>query len=183
MNYTAEGSDAIMDFVRSVMPLNQHALQQISHGFYSNYGVPTSNDKSRLIDRIGYLDAGIQDFGSSFRINNLYRNRTVILSTTQNLKQTTQIDTTMGTFGNFKTSGQSYEDPTVYSYEKQCSSHYASLRNRIDNQYGQIESISQLPIPSCMHPISQTTTDVLFGGDIYINRYTLFHLISKNIFF
>lgn len=63
-----------------------------------------------------------------------------------------------------------------------ASSHYASLKQRIRNQYGQINGVMQVPTGGCMQspPIIDTPTssDTIFGGDTYVGRYT-----EKNTFF
>ena len=45
------------------------------------------------------------------------------------------------------------------------------------SQYGQLEQIKQIPISTCVNPITPNkslrfSTQTLFGGDIYINRFT-----------
>lgn len=72
------------------------------------------------------------------------------------------------------------------------SSHYAALKYRIRNQYGQLESIKQIPITPCEQKLADysvqsisntlcpgqtvltgiTRTNIFFGGDVFINRYT-----------
>ncbi len=72
------------------------------------------------------------------------------------------------------------------------SSHYAALKYRIRNQYGQLESIKQIPITPCEQKLSDypvvqldyscpsgqyvlngiTRTNIFFGGDVFVNRYT-----------
>jgi hypothetical protein len=73
------------------------------------------------------------------------------------------------------------------------ASHYAALKYRIRNQYGQLESIKQIPITPCEQKFSDysiqqisnticpggqavltgiTRTNIFFGGDVFINRYT-----------
>jgi hypothetical protein len=63
-----------------------------------------------------------------------------------------------------------------------CSSHYGSLKQRIRNQYGQINGIISVPVSTCTMkaPVKGTPvkSDVLFGGDTYMGRYT-----EKNTFF
>lgn len=77
-----------------------------------------------------------------------------------------------------------------------CSSHYTGIKVRIRNQYSQLANIVQLPTDSCYESVAfnnlgqfidinnpsivlQTvSTKTLFGGDVYINRYT-----EKNTFF
>ncbi len=63
-----------------------------------------------------------------------------------------------------------------------ASSHYASLKQRIRNQYGQINGVLQVPTNSCVQPAplpaSTTSSGTIFGGDTYLGRYT-----EKNTFF
>ena len=64
-----------------------------------------------------------------------------------------------------------------------ASSHYASLKQRLRNQYGQINSISLVPVSTCVSLITGGrlpiySTGTLFGGDTYVGRYT-----EKNTFF
>ncbi len=71
-------------------------------------------------------------------------------------------------------------------------SHYGAIRGRVRNQYGQLDSIKQLPVGTCEQKLSDYTinsttlvcnsvniikntiyrTPLMFGGDTYINRYT-----------
>lgn len=63
-----------------------------------------------------------------------------------------------------------------------ASSHYASLKQRIRNQYGQINGVIQVPTGSCIQTApalgSTVSSDTIFGGDTYLGRYT-----EKNTFF
>lgn len=57
-----------------------------------------------------------------------------------------------------------------------ASSHYVSLKQRIRNQYGQLQGIVSVPTSGCLYSGSSSTT--IFGGDTYVGRYT-----EKNTFF
>jgi hypothetical protein len=63
-----------------------------------------------------------------------------------------------------------------------ASSHYASLKQRIRNQYGQINGVMQVPASTCLQtaptPLVPISSDTIFGGDTYVGRYT-----EKNTFF
>lgn len=63
------------------------------------------------------------------------------------------------------------------------SGRYGALKVNLRAQYGQLDSVKQIPISSEIfrtYPIvfQKYKTGILFGGDIYINRYT-----EKNTFF
>jgi len=100
-----------------------------------------------------------------------------------------------GTFTTVSGNYPTWEDPAI-PFSTQIASHYAGLKYRIRNLYGQLDSIKQIPITPCEQKLedyiintSQYTacpsepgsqyeinqiyrTPVFFGGDIYINRYT-----------
>ena len=68
---------------------------------------------------------------------------------------------------------------------QRASSFYGSLKQRIRNQYGQITGVIIVPASYCSFPAparnplgSTTSSDVVFGGDTYIGRYT-----EKNTFY
>ena len=46
------------------------------------------------------------------------------------------------------------------------------MKQRLDNQYGQIASIMQVPVSTDSTPVIQTKSNVLFNGDTYVGRYT-----------
>jgi hypothetical protein len=56
------------------------------------------------------------------------------------------------------------------------SSNYVSLKQRIRNQYGQLQGITIVPASTCT--FSGPESGVVFGGDTYVGRYT-----EKNTFF
>ena len=65
---------------------------------------------------------------------------------------------------------------------QRASSHYVSLKQRINNQYGQINGVQQVPASTCVMTAPAFTataiSDTIFGGDTYVGRYT-----EKNTFF
>tara|TARA_R110000868_G_scaffold8307_8_gene43471 strand:+ start:12057 stop:17363 length:5307 start_codon:yes stop_codon:yes gene_type:complete len=63
-----------------------------------------------------------------------------------------------------------------------ASSNYVSLKQRIRNQYGQINGVNIVPTDNCVNPTPATGqtafVNTVFGGDTYIGRYT-----EKNTFY
>lgn len=57
-----------------------------------------------------------------------------------------------------------------------ASSHYVGLKQRIRNLYGQINGVKQVPASYCTMPApapgQAVASDVVFGGDTYVGRYT-----------
>lgn len=63
-----------------------------------------------------------------------------------------------------------------------ASSHYVSLKQRLRNQYGQINGVMQVPASTCLQSPPTTlvpvNSETIFGGDTYVGRYT-----EKSTFF
>jgi hypothetical protein len=172
----SEGADVILRLIRALSDDVQYALQYQSHCFYDRFNVPsTAGNKRREINESLYLDPDLQDIGTSHRINNLYRGRTVALELNIPLGLCQQGDNTQRTLSN---ASQSFKEPTQGSVTSQAVSYYSALKNRLRNQYGQIEGIIQVPVSTCMQPLVDdqgvpvTETEVHFGGDTYVGRFT-----------
>jgi hypothetical protein len=142
-----------------------------------------------------------------YRINNLFRSRTVALelddtgailnfpykanklddkgnpiADTQSRDDSQQLysdihNRTDGSDGSFYwQSDESVEVP----FFKPATSHYVALKQRIDNQYGQLQGVTQVPVSTNSHDLSfdsngnpqNAKSPFLFNGDVYIGRYT-----------
>jgi hypothetical protein len=165
----SEGGETVLRLIRALSTSNQYAIQYQSHCFYNLFGSDTPGNRRKPINDLAYLNPDLQDFGSSWRINNLYRSRSVAIETGLPVGYTNTTDSTQVTVSS---SGVDSSKPTDESFVSQAASHYVGLKQRLVNQYGQIEGIIQVPVSSCMTPITQMVSDVLFGGDTYIGRYT-----------
>lgn len=96
--------------------------------------------------------------------------------------------------GSFGAELPTFEEPTI-PFGSPIASHYAGLKVRIQNQYGQLQAIKQIVVTPCEQklsdypieligpnncgdpvlPYSQNrirNTNIFFGGDTFINRYT-----------
>lgn len=174
--YFTEGADESLRLIKAFAQYQQHALQYISECFYKRFSPPVVDNGRRAIEDAIYLDPEIQDYSTGYRINNKYRSRTVALNTTVDVSDP---------FYNTDNSrrrlsdavGPTHANPTI-PFNTLASSHYTGLRQRLRNQYGQIESIIQVPVTTCALDIAQTDSGVLFNGDIYVGRFT-----EKNTFF
>jgi len=190
--YAGRGVDEVTGIIYELIPFRNYALQFDSHGFYNNYTPINSTtalgNTRRTNIKSTYTKGQLQTFDLTYDINNLYRNDYV----TVNIK---------GTFPNppgatdnsrvrVRDTQLKFNDPTNYyvtdpsGNQFNISSYYAALKLDYQNQYGQLEGIVQIPIQNCYTPIPYLdvtkiySSPVLFGGDIYINRYT-----EKNPFF
>lgn len=195
-NYFTEGTDSILRLIRAIVKYTDFVLRYDSHGFYNSFAQSVPGNKRKEIDLSQYIGPQLTDFGTTARINNLYRARTVALRTTQGVGPTTVSDRTRYKVSDINSSSfiKNPTDRPITPYSNYigsvpannfgrhqiCSSHYAALKQRLRNQYGQLTNITHLPIPMCVVPLGTPNSEVpvLFGGDIYIGRYT-----EKNSFF
>ena len=241
MSYFVQGTDTVLNFFKAMASYTDYALRYHSHCFYDTYETPTIGNQRRDISNIAYVEPNITLFGSSYRINNLYRSKAVVLETLAGSKSNpitaftipkyTDVSRILASYVNELTdtvAGISVlKDPTkatfdntnTYTLDSQyilpgypygfsgnnalnfdgtvarpqtASSHYASLKQRLINQYGQINGVVEVPVSTCstnayIITIDRNgkpqyawnkTTGTLFGGDTYLGRYT-----EKNTFF
>lgn len=149
--YVTEGAElawrAMYTFAK---PMNR-ALQMISHCYYDDYTSRAVGQRRRIIGNQAYIDNALHSFSTVYRINNLYRGRYVALEIQGTLASPTVLDQTrtntrLRDLPN--TNDFSYRYPEQ-KFNRQSSSYYAAIKQRLRNQYGQIESITQIPI-SCV---------------------------------
>ena len=160
----------------ALVPRRQFALQYDSHGYYDQFKTVNVGNQRRKIENSVYVGPHIQGLDESYQINNLYRSTYVALKLEQEIADPSTTDTSRFRIG--EKGGQ-----MLTPVSSTISSYYGSLKVSIPSQYGQLEAIKQLPISNCVRPViagtqNKYSTDVLFGGDTYINRFT-----EKNAFF
>ena len=158
--------------IRLMLPYEQFAYQYDAHGFYNNYTAPKEGQRRRLVLDAQYVNPYLQDFGTTERINNLFRSRYVAIQIKNTFNPPKVKDDSRVTIGML----QKWESADK-SFSRTTSAHYASIKIKMPSQYGQLDGVLQVPVSSCVYPTiavaKQTfTSPVLFGGDVYINRYT-----------
>lgn len=175
--FFGQGQNEALRIIRLMLPYEQFGYQYDAHGFYNNYQAPVDNNRRRRVVDAQYVNPYLQDFGTDYRINNLFRSRYVILKSGEAINTPINKDTSRVTIGGLN----QWDNPTK-SFLKTTSAHYASLKIKIASQYGQLDGLMQLPVSGCTYETQPTkdvnyNSPVLFGGDVYINRYT-----EKNVF-
>lgn len=176
-NYWGQGTDQALELLMNFSQWQQYALQQYSHCFYDSFSGNVPNQYRYFINNAQYLGSSIQDADANFRVNNLYRASTVLLNTVGSVSGLAADDSkqTLQTIG-----GGIHANPTGIPTIKTATSFYAALKLRLRNQYGQIGDVKQIPI-GCVNQINISlidsranifTSPVIFGGDIYVTRYT-----------
>ena len=170
--------EKIYNMLFALIPKRQYAAQYNSYGFYNNGSViPAQGNRRREIKESSYVSNYLQQFTSQYQINNLYRSRTVALSVGVDIADPSVQDNSRFLISDVQCPAHRKNTPCSST----ISSYYGGLKFSIPSQYGQLDSIKQLPIVTydelgnCKPSISANgvyKTGVLFGGDIYINRYT-----------
>jgi hypothetical protein len=145
----------ILTLIESIIGAEQFASQFNSHGYYSSFSATTTTIST---SDYGFIKDSVQSF-DGMSVNNLYRNPYVIMKLNSTLPDPGITDNSLNILGS---NGD--------CVNARISSNYAAIKVDFASQYGQIDSIRQIPISSCVYKI--TDTPLLFGGDTYINRYT-----------
>ena len=197
--FFSEGVETAMRAIYAFTPYRQYALQSLAHGFYDSSVRPIIPNVTREIDFNAYVRPGLVNFDQDYKINNIKRNTFVGIKTLVNAQSSAFLVP--------PNSDNSYAKPASFSdprqeFQRNISSWYAGIKVRIQNQYGQLDSIKQIPITDCEQKIDfsslisnsftvngkQYTKRVIpsginfnspsppacifFGGDTYIQRYT-----------
>jgi hypothetical protein len=186
-NFTNIAAEKNIELIYSLVKFTQYALQYVSHGVLhkDSLGNATGLNKRRRIEDSGYLSNQFNTF-DNYTVNNLYRSSTVILKINNNLSNPALTDNSICTVGTNNTGVIDLQNP-FEQFKSTASCYYAGLKLRYRNQYGQLDSIEQIPLKCpviindnkpIQSPAVVFKSPVLFGGDTYISRYT-----EKNTFF
>jgi len=160
-----------------------------------NYKADIGNNlgiKQREIDLVSYLIPGVQNVGDDKNINNFQRESSVFIKTIENrevkdftqtinsLQFPSQVPGMLGTDGNPIVVDKSR---TTISLSDRCSapaqeqpiqvvSYYASLKNVIPNQWGQIYTYKTIDT-GFQRVNFKNTPEIatIFGGDTFISRF------------
>ena len=176
--FMGNGANRILEIIENLLPYEQYAYHYRSHGYYTNFLCPTAGNRRRLIDDSVYLTPNFQEF-SLQRINNLFRSPSVAIKTVNTLARPSLVDNSRWKIG----TNADWARPNIEK-TKNISSFYTGLKYNLENQYGQLANIRQVPVSNCVQKVTITSpnqtfkSDVLFGGDTYVGRYT-----EKNTFF
>jgi len=161
-----------------------------------NYKADIDNNlgiKQREIDLISYLIPGVQSVGDNYNINNFQRESSVFIKTIEDriINNNTSTTVTALEFPSqvpdmLNTSGQPIvvdRSRTTISLSGRCNlpaqeqpievvSYYASLKNVIPNQWGQIYTYKTIDTGFQRIDFkSKSETATIFGGDTFISRF------------
>ena len=187
----------VLDLIESLVPKKNFAIQYNSVGRYNNYKcVPNfTGNKRRKILRSAYLDSTIQTIDetvnsisqnfTTINFNNWSRESSVYIRLAFNNVNELFPDPTVRDTSRFTLGSVGGYDDLNKKFQSTVSSYYASIKNYVPDQYGNVYSIEYLDTSACSvlvptEDLPTTTTRLsnnnsffVFGGDTFINRFAL----------
>ncbi len=186
-HYWADGTDTTINLIYAILKFRDYALKYNSHCFYNAFIAPPGLTQfRRTVSEQQYLDDQVTDFGTGYKINNLYRSKTVAMSVSVPISTDPSGDNTRQRasdrpelYDPIPLNPFRVKDPTKASFATRSAAYYVAYKQRLRNQYGQIDGIRPVPVSTCWGKRKNISrSEVLFNGDVYISRYT-----EKNTFF
>jgi hypothetical protein len=208
-SYWMQGTDAMLELLRSITPYRDYVYRSLSHVNLNKYAQGNAklnlngvaNTRRSIINSV-YIDNQITTF-SDKTVNNLFRSKTVAIELNNPIGDPSLADNSVQTIGSVQNNPNVFNKGIKFnspggSFNATGSAFYAGLKVRFRNQYGQIESPSQITT-GCVFSFDQPLgpeaidytfptrprsrvvvdkTPLILGGDVYIGRYT-----EKNTFF
>ena len=174
------GGQEIIDLIYNLVKEEDFAFKHNSHGFYSNFSKRSKTQQYRTKTlNSNYLGSSFQEF-EGHKINNLFRPATVAIATEDQLDDPSTTDISRYVVGGDADSdfGNSYLKKPEEFQSKTISCLYGGLKFQFDNQYGQLDGVKQVQMRGCVEFINainsgqKFTSEPIFSGDVYINRYT-----------
>jgi len=168
-------ANQIIRDLQSFMTYQKYAIQYNSHGIFNNYACAPIDNTRRKLNYYQYLYDGINTV-NNVKFNNFKRESSVYLQLSDVIAPPTHNDNTRK---NIMDAGKC--NAPFSSFNTIASLYYGMIKNKISDQYGQIDSIvyqdtgyTNLNLVSS-EAIGSTDlfymTDTVFGGDTYINRF------------
>lgn len=163
------------DIVFRLLPKRNMAYQFNSLGNYTTPAIIPNDtgDKIRQLDIRTYLPSGMQGVGDNFIINNYQRESSVYLRTTNILPYPHSVSGVPLENSRFTMSQVGCDGDF---HERNIASYYASIKNIVPDQYGQIYSYEaidtgfQREIDLETRFTAPALADI-FGGDTFINKF------------
>lgn len=155
MKYATELLDIIYNFIDPT----DYAYQYNSKAFFNKQKCITTGNKRRYVKSSNYLLNGIQEV-DGLTFNNFNRADTIYINTNSEIQQPETKDTSL----------VQYSDGVVSS---QGVGYYGTLKVNNPNQYGRIETTFQNILCHNNTLPLQSTSPIIFGGDCWINRFSI----------
>ncbi len=170
------------ELIDNLIPYKNYAYQYNAVGLYNtSNGIANSGNKQRSLDKAYYLNPGFQTLGDIYPINNWKRESSVFF-------RTNQLSTAPLYPNDALIIGSLEEDDSRVSYSadrqiySNVLSYYASNKRKLYDQYGDVYSYGTVDTGYCglidLSVDYNNQRDIVFGGDIFINRFGLKRKLS-----
>lgn len=176
----AIGGQEIIDLIYNLVKEEDFAFKHNSHGFYSNFTKRSITQQYRTKTlNANYLGSSFQEF-EGYKVNNLFRPATVAIATEDELDDPSTTDISRYVVGGDADSdfGNTYLKKPEELQSKTISCLYGGIKFEFENQYGQLDGIKQvqmrgcIELPNIQHATQRFSSQPIFSGDVYVNRYT-----------
>tara|TARA_R100000353_G_scaffold51060_2_gene40552 strand:- start:1940 stop:10087 length:8148 start_codon:yes stop_codon:yes gene_type:complete len=201
LQFSATGGQEIIDLIYNLVSYQDYAWKYNAHGLYFGSRPYQGQFRYRApVDIARYVGSSMQQLDATLKVNNIQRPATVVVKAdssaplafplTLNLAGGFAPDNSRFIINNVPVAGGGtapiHFRPTQL-IRSNISAHYCALKVNFRNQYGQLEQINQIPIgcPQLLKNVEEVgldpkdftvdtrlRTSTLYGGDVYINRYT-----------
>jgi len=182
----AEGAQEIINLFYNYLENQDYALKHNSHAeLFAFIQNQIGNRYRTKIDEQNYIGSNFQVFASQYKINNLFRPKTVAVSLIDPIPDPLIKDISRYVVGGGYDIGGSLIPTDSYLLDPGvprntlASMKYGSLKFNFQNQYGQIDGIKQVSMRGCINLINFSLPDnfkyrseSIFSGDTYVGRYT-----------
>jgi hypothetical protein len=168
-------ANELIQTIEAFLPYQKYAMQYNGHAFYNSSKCVSEGNRRRAIEYYQNLYDGI-NVVEGVKFNNSKREKSTFVRLNEEIKDPGVQDTTRKTISEAGICDNIYK-----SFKSKSSLYYGAVKRRIPNQYGQLESITYLDTgytDQDLINLSQIDdkiykTDIIFGGDVYINRLSI----------
>lgn len=181
-----EEANIVIKLIESLTPYRDWTVQYHSVGKYNAYEpVPNLGDKIRSIDSWSYLKGenasisepsiSIPDQFTNIRFNNWNRESSLYLRYSGVELPNAGTASSITDESRFTMEDGDVDCTFEKRVNKPISSYYASIKNYVPDQYGNIYNVEYLPTDSCLFDMTVSNDDCrgVYGGDTFINRFAL----------
>lgn len=174
--YYTQGVEAVQSFLTSIIAPTEYAVQYTALAEYDAYDLTNivEGTRRRRIDHQQYL-LPIKQWVNNKKYNNWQRESADYLELHTEIQDPANRDYTRVLLSENDCKADFDFCTTIDSKEVQASSYYVGIKRDKPNQYGNLETYTSVKISEFLEMDGQGgyETPVLFGGDVYITKFTV----------
>lgn len=171
-----------LDVIKKLAPFKNFAYYYTSVGNYTDFTLNrlVEGNIRRFLNDAQYLNQGVssvQDGANRLKFNNYKRESSVYLNINDFFNSPFVADNSRWYPGDGSIEGGTCANPSLGNGYRPISSFYGSLKNELINQYGQVDQIDYIDAGYNgiidWYSVQDTTCTPIFGGDTFINRFSV----------